>query len=451
MLILLSSQLVLAEVNIKDKSVNSIVIKELSLPAKFELTIDNDNSFREDFVIDTLLDIKITPRNLGSLSARQIKTFEIEVAPSERMKEVSSGRVSFEYFVKGTKAGVIKDTLTIELLTFEEVIDIILPTSVESEEEFFTVDMKFNKNLELDAIVNVDSELFSDSFEITLSNESKEASFDIDLSDKTAGVYEVSFNFEINNESVTVVKDLILGSIIDIGTEEIKSGKFLSREIKIIKTNNGNSVTEVSITVEKSSLASLFTSFTGAPTTKKEGGKYIYEWSEDLNPGEELEVTVKTSYYLPFIVLLLILAAIGVFKIVTNPSVKISKKVIRVRTKSGVFASKIIVSIKNTGKPISNVKVIERLPVFTEILKDKFGVVTPSEIKKRSVIWDFEKLGTGEELMFSYVIYSKVEVFGKLEVPAAVVTYRDNKDEFKEEHSNKIYILSEEKKRSEEF
>ena len=53
--------------------------------------------------------------------------------------------------------------------------------------------------------------------------------------------------------------------------------------------------------------------------------------------------------------------------------------------------------------------------------------------------------------MFSYVVYSKINVFGKLEVPKSVVTYRDSKDEFRESESNRIYILSEEEKRTSEF
>lgn len=449
--VFLSAQVVLADTEISAKDINSIVIKELSTPATFEVTVNNDNGVYNNYVIDTLLDIVITPNDLGGIESKTKKTFSIEVDPSADMRERSSGLIAFEYFVKGSKSGTVKSTMVINLKSFEEITDIILPTSLAADAERIEIAFRFNEDISKDIELSIVSDFFSEELELKLSDEVVKKTFPLDLKDKTAGVYDLTFNFVIDGEEVTVVKELILGSVVDILENEENSGKFLSRTSKITKTNNGNSLTDISIVVEKSVLASLFTSFSGEPRTKKESGKYIYEWSQELNPGESLEVTIKTSYYLPFIVLLLIILAVIVFKIVTAPQVKITKKAVRVRTKSGIFASRMIVNVKNIGNPITNVKVIERLPAFTEILRDKFGFVTPSEIKKRTVIWDFEKLGKGEEIMFSYVVYSKINVFGKLEVPSAVVTYRDDKDEFREEMSNKIYILSEDDKRPEEY
>ena len=91
------------------------------------------------------------------------------------------------------------------------------------------------------------------------------------------------------------------------------------------------------------------------------------------------------------------------------------------------------------------------MPAFTEILPNKFSVVTPNEIKKRSVVWSFPQMATGEEIMFSYIVYSKINVFGRLEIPAAVATFIDAKDNFRETHSDRIYILSEEEKKPEDM
>jgi len=451
-MVLLCAQLVLAETTIKDEAVNNVIVKELSNSALFNVNVTNGDSFYDSFSIDTLLDVEMDPKNLGSVAPGETKIFEVKVTPSAGMRERESGELSFEYYVKGNQAEAVKNTMMINIIPFSQLMDITLPPSVESEDTTFVLGLMLKENAELDAIISIESELVSEEVEVVLSNENQELTLDLkDLTDMKAGVYETTFNFAFGNETIVLTKDLVLGSIVNVDTNEEKKGMFLSKEIMVTKTNNGNSAVKVTISMTKSVLGSLFTSFSGSPTTKKVGGKYLYEWSEELNPGESISARMKTNYWIPFIILILILIAVVVFKVVTTPQVKIIKKAIRVRTKSGIFAAKVVVYLKNTGTQINNVKIIERLPAFTEVLKDKFGVLTPSEIKKRSVIWDFEKLAAGEEIMFSYVIYSKINVFGKLEVPSAVVTYRDNKDEFKENISNKAYILSPEEKRKEEF
>ncbi|MFC1685508.1 hypothetical protein ACFLZZ_00620 [Nanoarchaeota archaeon] len=451
-ILVLSMQLVLAETNIKYDVINNLVVKELTNSAKFNLSVTNNGDNADDFIVDSLLAVTFTPRELGEIKAGQTKMFEISVAPSSKIRDGGDEKSSFEYFVKGDNTQTVKGSLIVKVVSFSQVMNIIFPTVIKAEDESITMDFKLEEDLEFEGIVSIESELFSEEFEESFELGSNEVTFDLEgLDEMNSGVYETTFTFEVGEDVVVLTKDIILGSVLAVEETVTKEGIFLSRDVTTTKTNNGNSVTEVTISITKSTLASLFTSFTGAPKTKKEGGKYIYEWSKELNPGETYSVTVTTNYYLPLLVLLLLIVAVIVYRIVTAPDVKITKKAMRLKTKSGVFASKIVVNVKNIGKPITNIKVIERLPAFTEILKDKFGTVTPSEIKKRSVIWDFSKLDVGEELMFSYVIYSKIDVFGKLEVPPAVITYRDQKEEFREEQSNRIYLLSEEKTHAEEY
>ena len=450
-LVLLSVQIVAAETTISETPITPVVIKELSIPASYNLVINNDNPFSDRFIINTLLDMVITPTESVLVLSGEKKGLVILVNPSEEFKASHDGRFSFEYFVKGDNSGLVKDNMIIGIFSFEDATEILLPPALDAEDSSITISFRLKEDLELDSSVTVESKLFSDEFDLKLTNEAQEVTFDVDLSGVTAGVYTIEFTFDIDGEVVSVEKDLVLSPVVDIQTKEVKSGSFLSRKITLTKVNNGNSATEVTIALNRTVLSSLFTTFTGAPKTQKIGNLYVYEWTQELNPGERIEISLKTNYYLPFIVLLLILIAFVVFKIVTAPDVKISKKTVRVRTKSGAFAAKIIVSIKNTGKTIKNVKVIERLPVFTEVLPDKFGVITPTEIKKRGLVWDFDKLESGEERMFSYIVYSKINVFGKLEVPATVVTYRDEKGDFKESIGEKRYLLSEEPVRKEEF
>ncbi len=452
--LLLSIPSVLAETGLSVTPIKSFVFKELEAPATYELTVKNGENFEDNFYIDTLLDIEISPKSLGSVAAGGTKRFTISVNPSQDLKSKQAGKnFAFEYFVRGDRSKLAKDSITVGIFSFPDALEITFPPSIDPEQKEVTVGLRFRHDITLSANVKATSELLSDTFSVKdLSIEKQEAVLTLnDLKGKNAGVYKITFEFEIDGEKVIAEKDMVLSPVVTVKTDEETTGGILSSETKVTKTNNGNSATDVSILLNRSVVSSLFTTFSDAPKTRKDGRFYLYEWEKELNPGESYTVSLKTNYYVPFLVFLLLLLALVVFKIVTKSPVEITKKVARVRTKSGAFAAKIIISAKNTGKPVSNVKIIDRLPAFTEILSNKFSVLTPSEIKKRSVVWSIPQMSTGEEIMFSYIVYSKVNIFGRLEVPPAVVTFIDSKDNFLESQSDKIYIISEEEKKEEDL
>jgi len=447
--LMLSLPMAAAEIKIGKKAVNPVVIKEFSLPAEFDLSVTNDNPYYDTFTVDTLLPINLIPKNIGGISSGETETMRLEIYPSIETREKYSGNFAFEYFVKGERAALEKDNFLIEILPLKEVLEIEMPASLEKEDESLEIKMSLKRNISFETSVEISAELFDAEKTLTLSNEKSTISIPIDLKEKKAGIYDAVFSFEVGEEKAEITKDVVLGAVLEIEETREEEGYFLSKQVKVTKTNKGNSVAEASISMEKSMLASLFTTFDGSPKVKKEAGKYVYEWEKELNPGESFSATMKTNYYIPFGILLLVILGAVVLKIATTPQIKIKKKVVKVRTKSGMFAAKIILSVKNTGKTVGDVKVIDRLPAFTELLPEKFGVISPSEVKKKTVVWNFPLLEKGEEVMFSYIVFSKVEVFGKLEIPRTVVTFRDEKGIFKEAKSHLVHLLIEEEKKPE--
>lgn len=210
------------------------------------------------------------------------------------------------------------------------------------------------------------------------------------------------------------------------------------------KTNDGNSLTDITVTITKSSIAGLLTSFNIDPTNvKKENGNAVYEFTKELNPGETLNVKAKTSYYLPILILLLLVAAVWIFVYVTTPQIKIVKKAVKVKTKSGVFATKIVLSAANNGKnEVTDLKIVDHFPAFTELVPGKFGTISPTEIRKKTLIWSFDRLSVGEEIMLSYIIYSKISIIGQLDIPVTFASYMDMKGSIKESRSNRLYVLA---------
>jgi len=205
LLMLLSVNIVLADTEISDKALNSVFIRELSVPATFELTVTNNNLGFESYSIDTLLDIKISPKSLGSIAPGQTKTFTLEVVPGESVKESQDGNFAFEYFVKGINEGLIKDTLVVNIISFAKLLDLQLPPAIEAEDTELNLNFALTEDVKLDAKVSVSSELISEEFDLSLSEKSQTVSLDLtSLEDKKAGVYETTFAFNIDGETVVV-------------------------------------------------------------------------------------------------------------------------------------------------------------------------------------------------------------------------------------------------------
>jgi len=452
LLVLATIPAALAETMVSMKPVYPVSYLEANAPATYELTVENNNPFTDNFYVNTLLEIDMSPKSLGVIPSGEKRTFLINVTPGQDIKNQYVGtNFGFEYFVRGDNNALVRDKMIVHISSLQADLDILFPAAINPEDKEVTISLGFKPDLKLGTSVQVTSELMEDDFNIMITNQKKEVQLKLnDLSKKNAGVYNANFDFALGNETIRITKDVVLSPFVNVPTEEVVTGGILSRETRVKKTNDGNSAVKVIISLNRSVVASLFTTFSDTPKTRKEGGLYLYEWDKELNPGQSYEVYLKTNYYVPFLVFLLLLAAVFTFRVVTKSPVEIIKKVAKVRTKSGVFASKIIITVKNTGKPVNNVKIIDRLPAFTEVLPNRFSVVTPSEIKKRTLVWSFPQMATGEEIMFSYIVYSKINVFGRLEIPAAVSTFIDSKDNFRETQSDRIYILSEEEKKPED-
>ena len=80
-------------------------------------------------------------------------------------------------------------------------------------------------------------------------------------------------------------------------------------------------------------------------------------------------------------------------------------------------------------------------------LYDKFGMISPDKIdlESRKLYWNIPKLNKGETRIFTYIIYSKIGVFGRIELPETKAVYEEN-GESKETYSNKSFYVREENK-----
>jgi len=442
--ILLLIPLASADVQLTEKAVDNVIIKELSNPATFDITISNNNDYSDIFVVDTLFDMNITPQERVLVDKNSAKTITRDVYPSADMRKTENGIRAFDYYANGDKSNVVKSILTFDFVSLDDLITIDAPATILQDDSEVQITLNLTRDTTLNANLVLVSQLLSYKKEITLTKEGIVLTVPLNDVKPKAGTYEVKATFDFDGYEFSKSKDITLESVISTKDESSESGYFLNRNLIFSRQNTGNSVTDVTITVNKSVIAGLFTSFNLVPSnTRQVGGRAFYDFTKELNPNETLTVKATTSYYLPIAIIILLIAAGWIFVVVITPKVKIEKKAVRVRTKSGAFATKLVLHIKNKGKnEVTGLKIIDRLPAFTELVPEKFGTVSPTEIRKSTLVWNIDRLLPQEDIMLSYIVYSKLTIIGKLDIPLAFATYQDLKGNLKESKSNGLSVIA---------
>jgi hypothetical protein len=426
---------------------NLVVARELTMPATYDLTIKNYGPV-DFFTIDTLLDVMIYPRDAVEIGGE--KTVSIKIYPKASEKNRYYGDWSFRYFIRGESTGVYEDNIMVRILSLKDIIGLDVPTSINAKDKTFTINLQNKENVTLNISMTVDSSLIGYKEDFAF-NPFEKKTVVIDTAPEKlsveAGTYNLKISFIVNNEAeLPITRDLILES--DSRTELVvntESSTFIEKTT-FVKKNVGNTVVSGVVIANRTMLQSMITSFSLKPDkVSREGGLYVYEWDRKMNPGDSYTVVMKTNYAWPWIILIILVVCYLVIRKLTKKQIFIRKKAFRVKTKSGQFAAKIILLVKNTGNELSNAKIIEAIPPFTELIQDRFGTIKPSEIKKHSIVWDMPFVAAKEELILSYMVYSKVSILGRIEVQPAIATYQTGKGIMKESKSNSIFILTEER------
>lgn len=423
--------------------INDVVAKELNVPARFNLTIKNYNLYDDYFKIYSLVDLKILPLSSIYIPAGQETTIEMEALPLRWLKE--KGMHSIEYYIKGEKSGQLKDSVLIKVLPLNEIIIVNTPTAISKDDSKITVEVINKENINLgEAQLFVWSDFFSSTKTITLKPKSSQ-NITLDVQQDRAkiakaGTYKLKTTFFLNNEyNYTVESNIVLQEYSNITTSESLKIGFFSLTKTIIKKNEGNIPKLVAIDVVKGRLERAFSTFNIQPTEEKPSlTTTILIWQRELEPGESFVVEIKTDYTLLVVILAILIIAIVSLYLAKRPRVVVKKKAIKVKTKGGEFALKIIVFVKNIGKEIKDVVLIDKLPHVTK-LYEKF-TTAPDKIEHNKLEWKFGSLVPNEERVVSYIIYSKVIPIGSVEIPQASVIYTDYKEKKRYVLSNKLFV-----------
>ncbi|MDP1695739.1 MAG: hypothetical protein Q8L29_02395 [archaeon] len=432
-----------ADLSVSKEDKGSIVIAELNNPAIFEFTINNSDS-PDSFEIYSLLSVSMSPKGTFALLSGSNK-LEVKAYPSEEIREKVEGFYNFEYQIKSMSSSYIfKDTLRVKIVPLKNILEIKpVPLQQNSPEEIITVRNTENAHL-YDLKIHFDSVFFESDGVVSLEPyESKNITVSVNL-DKTkkllAGPYVVTADVQYNDAKTRL--NGILKYLEKEGTSVMTEHEgFIVRKTIITKTNEGNVETRAKVEVKRDIITRLVTINSLEPTRTERKGLFVYyTWERELKPTESIIVSTTTNYTFPFILAILVVFVALLAKIYSNTALVVTKRVSFVKTKGGEFALKVRLCAR-AKEHVDKIQLIDSLPGLTK-LYEKFGNKPDRIDGARRLFWNLGSLNAGEERVLSYIIYSKMSVTGRFELPAATAVFqKDGKN--MEVWSNRTFFVAE--------
>jgi hypothetical protein len=444
-IVILSLNLISAiNLDVKVNPIQDTIVTELDEPAVFDLTIKNLGE-SSNFEIYSLIGVDITPEEGFFIGAEETKTIRIQAMPQKTIKS-RPGYINFQYQIKDSMNKIQEGTLTLNIIGLEKIVS-ITPGNINSKSEEITITIENNINLNLDDFkIIMNSAFFEYESDLPLKAlETKQIKIPIDK-EKTKTLN--AGDYLLNTEIKTFGKTENIESIIkfleqeDIESKEIYEGIIIKRH-EITKHNLGNIKKTVTITAEKNLFSYLFTTVNINPTkTEIKGFKKYYIWEKELIPNEEINIIIRTNWFFPIIILLLIIGLVIIIKKSIETDLSLKKHVSFIKTKGGEFALKISIKIK-AKKFIERINITDKLPPLVH-LYERYGAISPDKIdlKNRRIEWNMPALNQGEERIFSYIIYSKIGVVGRFELPETRAVY-EKQGKIKEATSNRSFFINE--------
>ena len=427
---------------VKSEPISNSFLVELDEPAIFDLTIKNLEK-KDTFKIYSLVGINIT-HNPIILANEETKKVRIYVTPQDSLKNKLQSYV-FEYKIKDSNNDIQSETLTLNIVDLESSFS-IKAEPIDPNTKKIILDIKNNimknfKNVEF----KISSKFFEHEEKISLkANEKKFIEIMIDqekIKTLNAGNYIINTQIRLKDNIANIESQIKFLETEGIETSETKEGIIIQRS-EIIKKNTGNVKKLVRITMEKNLLAYIFTTRNIA-TTKIETNGFIkkYIWEKVLIPNEEIKIVTKTNWLFPIFILIIILMGVRLIRKSIYDNLELSKKVSFVKTKGGQFALKVTIKAR-AKKHLEKISIIDKIPPIVK-LYNKFGTISPDKIdlENKKLHWNLSSLNKNETRIFTYIIYSKIGIMGRFELPETRAVYEDE-GELKETISNRSFYVN---------
>jgi len=447
LLLLIIPSVFAINISIEQTSSDEMMIIGLDEPTTFNLKITN-NEISDNFLFYTFFGAGSSPIETVPITGGQTKEVEFKVNPRSDLTQ--RGMMLFNLFIKGQDGTEQIVSLDVKVLGLEDVFSV---GSEEFNPESNSLEIYIKNNVNAN-FENMQAKFKSPFFNLeeTLSlTPYEKKNFNIQLNKEDfnkimAGFYTIETKVTVDGHE-TDIEGIIKFSEKDILTTTDKTKGFIIRTNTIKKSNEGNLISDSETIIKKNIITRLFTSLNPQPDiVERQGFTIYYTWERQVKPGETLEITIRTNWFLPLLVIFLIVSIVVLTKKFSKTDLVLKKRVSFVRAKGGEFALKVSVSI-HAKKYVEKVNIIDRLPALVKV-HERFGAEEPTRIdeKAKRIEWNFEKLEAGEIRSISYIIYSKIGVLGKFALPTATAIYEKDGD-IHEAESNKTFFMAEQLKK----
>ena len=442
--VLINSILVCAiNLDVSIRPVSENFITEFNETCIYDIVITN-NEKGDYFDLYSTVGIDISPQDKIFIGEKETKTVRVTANPQQAIRE-SRGYSPFEYLIRNSKGEIQKERLIMNILSLKDAFT-ITSRDIDPLSQSTVVGVKNAITREFENVeLKMDSPFFN--YETTLSLKPlEEKSLDITLDPAklktlTAGKYIITA--QINSNGKAAQKEIIFNYLEQENIESSSQNTgLLIKKTEIIRKNSGNVNKNVVISIQKNLFTYLFTTVNIAPTKSEISGIYKnYIWEKQLAPNEQLYIQVKTNWLYPILIVIFLAVLVLLIYRFLQTDITVKKKVYYVKTKGGEFALGVHVNVR-ARRFVERIKIVDRIPPLV-MLYDKFGAISPDRIDlvNKRLEWNVEALNPGEERVFSYIIYSKIGVVGKFELPPTRAVY-EREGEMKEASSNKSFFIN---------
>ncbi len=436
-IIILSNLATSADIIEQKNDINIIAVEDYS-EAVYQLILKNDQNTSDRFRI-------IIPTTHWEWIIRTEPT-SIEINEREE-KPILFYIKAFETIDAGLHSIPIKivslndetyfdeERFDVEVITFEKAITTELkqPSEIDpSEDNLFKVKLENNYDISYNEVdLVLESDFFSVSKEINLSWSKKETynfvvNFTGDIREGSHPIYVkiLSDGKEFSSKEF----EMIIGDHSKISQIGTPIEKLLFFSEKIVKTNDGSTISHEIITKRLSPIEMKVASFIPQPDLiEREGRYYVPTWEFDLNPGESRTIIIEKDYRALVFGIILVVILIGLFYSYKKKHITLTKNILSVKSKDGILSMDVVISLKNKSRrAIKNLKLLDTITHLVETPTQFTEKREPRVIKsheKTSLLWHIPKLEGRENYVVSYNVKLEHEKINKLRVPKAAAKY----------------------------
>ncbi len=406
--------------------IDDVIIAGIESNATYTFTVTNTD-VTDTFQIYSLIEPYFEPGGFFTIENNETVVLDVIVTPVPQTVQEYRGAYQFQYEIKGEDLGFYVGRMDFTIYDIEDAFEVtalsITPTSSEA---IIVIDNVVGFTFE-DVTFEVDSPFFSTTItESFAKNESKQFRVPVTKpSGVSAGEYAVGVGIGAQEASGELLESITYLAETGLSESSASSGMIIRRGT-ISMTNEGNVDEIATISMSKNILTRLFTVFSEQPARVDKSGLFVYyEWEQVIAPGETYSVTATTNYTLPFLLALFVVILIYIIWRMNAQIVTIQKRVTYVKTRGGELALRVRLKVK-ARKKVTDAVLTDRLPSIAKLYEGFARKPDHINHSARTISWNMHTLDAGEERVFTYIMYSKISIVGRLALPLAHVTYKRN-------------------------